>query len=159
MRDMDSKYTIEELTDLYIADALAVDDKAAFEKRMQEDENLAKEVMLALHIANAVERKGEQGALAGLSSVSSAVELKKILGNAERKHHTNRRKTLRIWVAGVSAAAIVSIVLIFGFQPSYSTQELFEISYVTPVFEPVVSRGGAEINPELQQILDSAGDL
>jgi len=156
---MDTKYTKEELIDMYVADALDKDDKEDFEKRMAQDEALRREVEFARHITNAVERKGEQKAVKELHKIDSVEEFRRILSGAESKYRPKgRRIALRRWVIS-AAAAVASIVIIVGLQPRYSTQQLFSMSYETPVYYPVVSRGGEKIAPELKQMLDRAGEV
>lgn len=155
---MNSKYTTEELIDLYLRDILDSQDKAAFEKRIADDEDLRSEVELTRHIANAIERKGERGAVGELRNVESVEELRYILNGAENKHRKKSRHiTLRRWLIPTAAAVAVASIVLIGLQPRYSSQELFSQSYITPAYDPAVSRGGEEVPQELKQILDQAG--
>ncbi|GAB0481691.1 hypothetical protein KML24007_04370 [Alistipes indistinctus] len=155
---MNSKYTTEELIDLYLREVLDSQDKSAFEKRIADDEDLRREVELTRHIAGAIERKGERGAVGELRNVESVEGLKHILNGAENKHRKKSRHiALRRWLVPTAAAVVVAITII-GLQPRYSTQELFSQSYITPAYDPAVSRGGEEVPQELKQILDQAGE-
>lgn len=156
---MPEKYSKEELTDLYLRDMLDTDEKIAFEERMREDENLAREVELSRHIINAIERKGEQDVVQELAGVSSKEEAKRILSLTEAKHRVaGRRRTLWRWV-GVAAAAVMIAVVIIGMQPRYPVHELYAMSYERPIYDPVISRGDPEISAGLKQMLNDAGKL
>lgn len=90
-------------------------------------------------IEQAIIRKGTQDALGALSRVESTHELRRIMSTAERKY---RQVWLRrqVW-AFASAAAVVAAVLVIGFQPSYSTEELYARWSGEVVYEPIVIRG------------------
>lgn len=101
-------------------------------------------------IEQAVTRNGEQEALEALSRLESAGQLREVVQVAERRHRLVRvRRQIRIYI---SAVAVVAAVLVVGFQPRYSTGQLYASWCNVVVYEPPVPRG---INPA-QQAFESA---
>lgn len=156
---MENKYTTEELIDRYINDELLSDERAAFERQMKDSPELAGKVELTRHIVNAIECKCEREALAEMSDIDSKEKFQHILRQSEQKHRPAvRRMALRRWIlAPVSVAAVIVLVVV-GFLPRYSTAELFTMSYQTPLYESLVSRGGIELEPPLLELLDYAAE-
>lgn len=128
-----------------------------------ERNNIPKDELMG-HVANAFERQGEQQALTELQSMS-VVELHKMIGNAERTHNNKTHSELRQsrpvaarhnYIGRVLAVGAVAacMALIIGFQPKYSTTELYTSSYTVPVYEPEPpSRGGSIFD---QTLFDNA---
>lgn len=156
---MDEKHDIEELIDLYVANRMTPDQRAAFEERMRRDPELVREVELTRHIANAIERRSERDALEELERIGSVAELKRLINKTERrasqgpaKHRGMLRQLLPFAAA---AAAILGFVWI-GMQPEHASEKLYDRWHETPEYAPAISRGGVEIGTELERLLDSA---
>lgn len=122
------------------------------------------------YIAEAMVRKGEQEALDELAKVESVETLKQIMDAAERKHRpvsamplsgcrrrsVAGRRYLPIGISISVAAAIIAAVLFIGFQPRYSTGELYLRWQDSVVYESFIVRGGDEVAETERKMLECA---
>lgn len=155
---MNEKHSRDEKIDLYLSGNMSTEDKVAFEHEMLGDQTLAAEIELMRHIVTGFERKGERSALQAMGDLSSEEEMKSIIRNAERKYRPIR-KTNRILISAVSAAAAILAFVVIGLQPRYSTAELYKEYYAVQEYEFTPSRGGSALNEQKQEQFDMAVGL
>lgn len=121
------------------------------------------------YIADALVRKGEQEAIQDLAGVESVDKLRQIMNEAEQKHqspemnltrgeqrHPAARFGNKLLIAVMSVAAMIAVVMIIGFQPRYSTDELFTKWNNTVPYESVVVRGGDDVTEAQKEVLEAA---
>lgn len=121
------------------------------------------------YIADALVRKGEQEAINDLAGVESVDKLRQIINEAEQKHQSpemnltrgeQRRPTARygnkLLIAVMSVAAMIAVVMIIGFQPRYSTDELFTKWNDAVPYESVIVRGGDDVSEAQKNALEAA---
>lgn len=120
------------------------------------------------YIADALVRKGEQEAIQDLAGVESVDKLRQIMNEAERKYQSpemnltggeQRRPTARygnkLLIAVMSVAAMIAVVMIIGFQPRYSTDELFTKWNDAVPYESVIVRGGDDVSEAQKNALEA----
>lgn len=121
------------------------------------------------YIADALVRKGEQEAIQDLAGVESVDKLRQIMNEAEQKHqspemnltrgeqrHPAARFGNKLLIAVMSVAAMIAVVMIIGFQPRYSTDELFTKWNDAVPYESVVVRGGDDVTEAQKEALEAA---
>lgn len=121
------------------------------------------------YIADALVRKGEQEAIQDLAGVESVDKLRQIMNEAEQKHqspemnltrgeqrHPTARFGNKLLIAVMSVAAMIAVVMFIGFQPLYSTDELFTKWNDTVPYESVVVRGGDDVTEAQKEALEAA---
>lgn len=121
------------------------------------------------YIADALVRKGEQEAIQDLAGVESVDKLRQIMNEAEQKHQSpkmnftrgeKRRPAARfgnkLLIAVMSVAAMIAVVMIIGFQPRYSTDELFTKWNDAVPYESVIVRGGDDVSEAQKEALEAA---
>lgn len=121
------------------------------------------------YIADALVRKGEQEAIQDLAGVESVDKLRQIMNEAEQKHqspemnltrgeqrHPAARFGNKLLIAVMSVAAMIAVVMIIGFQPLYSTDELFTKWNDAVPYESVVVRGGDDVSEAQKKALEVA---
>lgn len=109
-------------------------------------------------IVDAIVRKGEREAKEELTQIGSADELRRILVNAEDKHRRSRptRASSRglIWL--VSTVAVAAAVLIVGFLPRYSTDNLYARWSQVPTHEINLDSMAQEMYPTQEEMYGSS---
>lgn len=121
------------------------------------------------YIADALVRKGEQEAIQDLADVESVDKLRQIMNEAEQKHqspemnltrgeqrHPAARFGNKLLIAVISVAAMIAVVMFIGFQPRYSTDELFTKWNDAVPYESVVVRGGDDVTEAQKEVLEAA---
>lgn len=121
------------------------------------------------YIADALVRKGEQEAIQDLAGVESVDKLRQIMNEAEQKHqspemnltrgeqrHPAARFGNKLLIAVMSVAAMIAVVMIIGFQPRYSTDELFTKWNEAVPYESVVVRDGDDVTEAQKEVLEAA---
>lgn len=121
------------------------------------------------YIADALVRKGEQEAIQDLAGVESVDKLRQIMNEAERKYQSPKMNLTRgeqrcpaarygnkLLIAVMSVAAMIAVVMIIGFQPLYSTDELFTKWNDAVPYESVVVRGGDDVLEAQKDALEAA---
>lgn len=121
------------------------------------------------YIADALVRKGEQEAIQDLAGVESVDKLRQIMDEAERKYQSpemnltggeQRRPAAKhgnkLIIAVMSVAAMIAVVMIIGFQPLYSTDELFTKWNDAVPYESVNVRGGDDVSEAQKKALEAA---
>lgn len=121
------------------------------------------------YIADALVRKGEQEAIQDLAGVESVDKLRQIMNEAEQKHqspemnltrgeqrHPAARFGNKLLIAVMSVAAMIAVVMFIGFQPLYSTDELFTKWNDAVPYESVVVRGGDDVTEAQKEVLEAA---
>lgn len=121
------------------------------------------------YIADALVRKGEQEAINDLAGVESVDKLRQIMNEAERKYQSpemnltggeQRRPAAKhgnkLIIAVMSVAAMIAVVMIIGFQPRYSTDELFTKWNDAVPYESVIVRGGDDVSEAQKNALEAA---
>ena len=146
---MNNKRQIQEKIDNYLFDLLSGEERMAFEQEMKEDAKLRNEVELTRQIMESFQINGEQEALKEIQNISSEEELRAILIEAEKKFHPkNNLRTKRLVIYISTTAAVILLLLYMGFQPKYSSQQLFNDYYNPDIYIPTASRGDSS---ELKQ--------
>lgn len=121
------------------------------------------------YIVDALVRKGEQEAIQDLAGVESVDKLRQIMNEAERKYQSPKMNLTRgeqrcpaarygnkLLIAVMSVAAMIAVVMIIGFQPLYSTDELFTKWNDAVPYESVVVRGGDDVLEAQKDALEAA---
>lgn len=153
---MDYNNDLQNIIERYLADKLSPDEKIEFEKRLNSDTALSKEVEFMRHITTAFDRNAERGAINELKNTDEK-EIRNIIMAVE-KGLSSKSKVKRLVTGICSVAAVVAaILIIIGLQPRYSTSNLYAEYYETPVYvQGLPSRGGNMITNEEQKELDNA---
>lgn len=116
---MSAKNNYMEQIDRYVLDELTDAERIAFEKEMQDNEELRTEVALMQHITVAFQRKEEEKLL-------------------QKKTFIVRYKKPLISI--ISAAAAILLFAYIGMQPKYSSGQLFETYFDETEFEIIPAR-------------------
>lgn len=145
----------------YLLDELDKESMQEFERAMQANPQLNREVEQMRCIISSFEKRGESRALEAIHRLNSEEELRDIVMRAEGKadgHGRGRVARICLWSASVAVAAI--LIVSIGMQPKYSTEELYD-SYFTAQqhFETTPSRGASVLSPERLEMLSSATEL
>lgn len=163
-----------EQIELYIKHLLTPEEQKAFEIMLNEDEDLCKRVRLIRHIMIAYQRKSEEGALAALSALSSEKDLKAIMASAEAQWQeathpdetakpemrTKKIRSYNIAFMWAVAAAVVAMLFYIGWQPRYTSEQLYAAYYVEQPYDVYPTRGdGNELDVFQQSTLKQAVEL
>ena len=152
MRDKIESYLLEELS---------VEEMHAFEQAMSSDAKLRSEVEQMRAIIKGLERRAERDALNAMQRVESEEQLRKIINQIEghKEQKQGVKISFRLFAIGVSSVA-AAVIFLLGFMPQYSTDTLFEQTFVVESnIESTPSRGDSELNREQIEILSSGANL
>jgi len=146
VRNMEKKKSREELIDLYLLDKLLPQDRENFEEEMLRNDELCKEVEIMRRIITGFERKGETEAMDAMQNMPEA-QIRSAIIEAENGHKRPVKKKW-LYTATIGIAASIALLIYIGFQPKYSTEELYGHFYTLVEFEYIPSRGGEDLNEE-----------
>jgi len=166
--------------DRYLSGELSDTEKAAFEEKMRNDEDLRKNVELTKIIAEAFRNKADNRAIEAMENVSED-DVRAIIASIEKEYsyeptemeyslrsmqhnrlpeNTPKKRNIRKLVIGVlSVAAVVLAFIYIGGQPKYSSDELFNEYYTAQVYEYVPSRSGSPYSEEQEALHTQAVEL
>lgn len=114
---------------------------------------------LSEHIVNALERRGEQSALEELRSVNES-ELRRTISRTRQHYKLSARPSSWRMIAAIGSAAAVIALLWVGFQPKYSTAELYQSYGPIAAYEPAPpGRGESVVESDDDKIYASALEL
>jgi len=167
-RSMNKEDISQDIIDRYIWNELSEKERSDFEMIMAEDDSLRNEVELTRYIARGFERSEEQNALDEMLTLPKEQVLSIIYGKhtkpvlqkqpefdysdsrqIRRKRTGHNKKTFS--VTSAVAAAIVIILIYIGFQPQYSSRELFDEYYSEQTYEKNPVRGGYNLTEEQEE--------
>ena len=137
---MKTNRNTEDLIDLYLLDKLSPVERKRFEDEMLKNDDLSKEVEIMQHIMAGFERKNEIEAADAMLNTSEE-QIKTIIANVENNHKPPVKRT-KLFVAMTAIAAGIALLLYIGFQPEYTSQELYDSFYTPLAYEYIPSRGG-----------------
>lgn len=150
---METNYNREDLIDLYLLDKLSSQQRKNFEEEMLRDDDLRKEVEVTQRIITGFEHKGETEAIDAMYNLSEE-QIKTIIAGVEKNRH--KQSVKKTWLYPVIAGMVASIALLYiGFQPKYSSGELYDNFYAPISYEYIPSRGGV-LDNERQHLLEQA---
>ncbi len=155
VRNMEIGRSREELIDLYLLDKLLPQDRKDFEEEMLRNEELRKEVESMRHIITGFERKGEVDAIDAMQNMSEE-RIKSIIADVENGHKPPVKRRWLYYSATIGIAASIVLLLYIGFQPKYSSEELYGSFSAFVAYEYVPSRGGGGLNEDLEHLLEQA---
>jgi hypothetical protein len=154
VRNMGTGKSREELTDLYLLDKLLPQDREDFEEEMLRDDELHKEVETMRHIITGFERKGEVEAIDAMQNMSEE-QIKSIIADTENGYKRPVKRRWLYYSATIGIAASIVLLLYIGFQPKYSSVELYDSFYAFVAYEYIPSRGGG-LNEDQEHLLEQA---
>ncbi len=150
---MKTNRNTEDLIDLYLLDKLSPVERKKFEDEMLKNDDLSKEVEIMRHIMAGFERKNEIEAADAMLNISEE-QMKRAIADMENNHKPPVKRT-RLFVAMTAIAACIALLLYIGFQPEYSSQELYDSFYTPLAYEYIPSRGGT-LNDNHERLLQQA---
>lgn len=144
------------MIDLYLLDKLSPQERKDFEEEMLRDNELHKEVIIMQRIMTGFERKGETEAIEAIHNMSEE-QVKSIIADEEGKYKQPKQPAKKTWLFSVIAgvAASVALLLYIGFQPKYSSEELYNSFYAPFAYEYIPSRGGT-LNDNQEHLMKQA---
>lgn len=149
---MNTEYEDQCKIEKYIGDELSAQERADFEKKMEENPSLREEVELTRHIIAAFEKKGDEEVLDKLMNISSVDELKNIL-SAGSDANKFSLKSSRSLLGIISVAACILLIILIGMGPKYPSSELFATYFEPERLEVAPVRGDKEGTEEKWEIL------
>lgn len=150
---MKINYNKEDLIDLYLLDRLSPQERKDFEEEMRKDDALRKEVEAMQHIVIGFERKAEAEAVNAMHTLSEE-QVISIIANKGGRYKRSAKKT-RLFPVLIGVAAIIALLFYIGFQPKYSSEELYADFYTPFVYEYLPSRGGT-LTTDQEDLLEQA---
>lgn len=145
---------ITELIEPYLLGELDARRAQAFERAVEADPALAREVERMRTIIESFDCRSEVPAREALQRIDSEPMLRAIIRRAERRM-SGRGRIARIGVWCASAAAVAGLVVFAGSTPEYSSRTLYNTYFTTDQhFEVTPSRGGEGEDVQLRRALE-----